>query len=437
MISYSKNSFLYQCAHSVFSKILLLFLGLAVNVIVSRSLGPVGKGNVSLLQSIPLIIISFCSLGVRQSSAYFIGKNIYDEQDVLSSMLCVFYIVSFVSIPLALICFWVYGIVGQSGLIISFIFASIIPFELYKNYTTGILISGKKIEQINNIYLFYQLIFFTFILVLVYFFKIGVLGVAIASLTAQLISTYILRQSLVKCFSLTPKIVKDIPYQLVAKGISFAATLFILQLNYRLDIFILAKLKTQASVGIYSVGVGLAELLQQIPLAIGLVLFSRSANWKYDDLSSSLSKLTLLSRLSFLLAIISSTIILIASYWLIPILFGFAFKESFYVLCYLILGVIALTIFHNIHIFAAGQGKPYLAIYTFAPALFINILLNFILIPKYDFIGSSIASMVSYTIATIAYIYIFNRIYKTCFSDFFIPKLQDINLIFPNWLSSK
>src|SRR5699024_6855625 len=79
------------------------------------------------------------------------------------------------------------------------------------------------------------------------------------------------------------KYINPIPQELFKRGIAFALALFILTLNYKIDILFLEKMVTSAEVGIYSVGTSLAELIWQLPAAISLVLFARSANSKSDN----------------------------------------------------------------------------------------------------------------------------------------------------------
>jgi Na+-driven multidrug efflux pump len=72
------------------------------------------------------------------------------------------------------------------------------------------------------------------------------------------------------------------------------------------------------------------------------------------------------------------------------------------------------------------MGKPHYAAYIFAPALVINIGLNYLWIPKYGGVGAAWASNVSYTVGTIGYWIIYSRILKVDYLEIFKFKKSDI-----------
>jgi O-antigen/teichoic acid export membrane protein len=206
----------------------------------------------------------------------------------------------------------------------------------------------------------------------------------------------------------------------------FSFTFFVIQLNYRLDILLIEKLSTIEQVGIYSLGVHIAEQLWQIPFAISVVLFSRTANLKnQNDITQSTISL---ARLSFLLILLLSIVAVIITPYLIPAIFGSAFAPSAEILLLLLPGIIILVIFRVLSGQVAGMGKPYYAVYIFLPALIINILLNFLWIPAYGGKGAAWASNVSYAVGTIGYWILYSRLVKVDYFEILRFKMSDISI---------
>src|SRR5690606_2093366 len=119
-------------------------------------------------------------------------------------------------------------------------------------------------------------------IVLVWLLNLGVLGAIIVTLLVEIVSLIYLFHNVRKISTVRIKYIKNIPVKMFTKGITYAVSLFILSLNYRIDIIFLDNMTTSSEVGIYSVGTNLAELIWQLPAAISLVLFSKSANSKSD-----------------------------------------------------------------------------------------------------------------------------------------------------------
>src|SRR5690606_3309352 len=88
---------------------------------------------------------------------------------------------------------------------------------------------------------------------------------------------------------------KGISKSLIGKGIIYAVALFVLNLNYKIDIIFLERLTNAKNVGLYSIGTSLSELIWQIPAAMGMVLFSKSDNISLE--SDAINRSTRLLRI--------------------------------------------------------------------------------------------------------------------------------------------
>ncbi|WP_252314151.1 oligosaccharide flippase family protein [Sinobaca sp. H24] len=148
-----------------------------------------------------------------------------------------------------------------------------IPFMLMNKYTEGMLLGLQDILTIN----FKQIIGFIanllFLIIFVIILDWGIFGAAIITLLSAvvvLIYSFIILNKSVK---ITKEKQHNVTSSLIKKGFIYAVALFILSLNYKIDILFLERLSDSVEVGIYSVGVNLTELIWQVPAAMDGFIF--------------------------------------------------------------------------------------------------------------------------------------------------------------------
>lgn len=277
-----------------------------------------------------------------------------------------------------------------------------VPVNLAIQYLRGIMQGKGNIGSINKVEIIKTALNFIILLILVWALGMGVLG---AALTQLLMAAFTLGYSMKLLLGEVKfkfKYIHPIPQQMMRQGFSFALALFIIQLNYRVDVIILERFTNVIEVGIYSVGTNLAELIWQLPAAIGLILFSRSA--------SSSSSQEAVERTAKLIRVIMPVLIVFGVFFwfmsplFIRLLYGADFAESGQVIRYLLPGIIAMVLFKLIHSDLSGRGAPLFSLRVSVIALIMNVVLNFILVPKYGAVGASISSSISYMYAGVAFI---------------------------------
>lgn len=76
------SSFLKDVSRVGLSNIFIIFFGLGTSIVTARFIGPEGNGIIAGLLVYPSLFMSFGSLGIRQSTTYFLGKSIYSEDQI-------------------------------------------------------------------------------------------------------------------------------------------------------------------------------------------------------------------------------------------------------------------------------------------------------------------------------------------------------------------
>src|SRR5690606_34848208 len=169
------------------------------------------------------------------------------------------------------------------------------------------------------------------------------------------------------------------------------------------------------------------QYLWNIPMMLSTIIFARSAAAK-DGLMFS-RKVAQLLRLSVLLIGAAAVVMSLMSRIIIVGLFGPNFEGSIIILQLLAPGVVLLTIFKVMNMDLAGKGKPWVALKAMVPALVINVLLNFWLIPILGAKGAALASTISYSLASILFLYFYSSETKLRLTEIISYKKTDFDPI--------
>lgn len=396
------SSFKEDILSSASTKIVFLALGFLGNVLVARYLLPEGQGIFIAIMILPNIAIQFANFGVRQSSAYYVGKGKAPKTDILSSVMLIWVISSLFSVILVIVGFQIQGLYKYGWLTLSMALLTM-PVNIFISYAKGIAMGMRWVKRINLCEIIEATFKLLLILLLVVYLKIGVFGAVLSFLIALVFEALYTIYWLPKVAPFSFKLVKALPVELIKKGIGYAAALTIFNLNYRVDIIILEHFVVAADIGHYSVGVTLAELIWQLPAVLGFVIFSHSAS---SENAHEFSKKTwkMLKRIMPLL-IIGSLILAVIAPIFVSYVYGEAYKPSIPVIWILLPGIVVSVAFKILNSDLAGRGMPFVALKVFSAALVLNIGLNFLLIPKYGIMGAGAASTVSYTISTSVFVW--------------------------------
>ncbi len=417
-----KSSFLKDLVAVFQSKAAIVAFGFAMSIITARYLGPEGNGIIAALMVYPTLFMSIGSLGVRQSTTYFVGQEKYPMEDIYGAALSIwlFTTVLVVSICLVLINYFTKG---QYTSIHIFLAVAAIPFSLYNTYTSGIFLGKQDIRQFNRINWIPAGINLVFTFLLVVVVPWGVTGSMIGSVLAPFIMFFLVMWRIRKMVPVKFNFDFKLMGNMLRLGIVYAVSLLVINLNYKADIILIEKYANTYELGIYSKGVSIIQYLWEIPMLLSTLVFSRSAGAK--DPKEFSRKVCRLLRIAGVVIIIASILLFLLSKYVILFLFGEQFRGSIMVLKLLLPGVLLLTIFKVLNMDVAGKGKPWLSMTAMIPAVIINILLNILWVPKYGANGSALASTISYSVAAILFLLIYSKYVQIPIKEIFTFNHED------------
>lgn len=404
---------------SNFSKLFISFL---IGVCIARFLGPSGKGLYNSIIVIPMLLISLGELGFRQSTIFHLGKKVFPEERIVSSAYLFNILLSIFTFILALIIYNTYY-KGDFSFLQQILATIIAVFSLNLNASKSVLLAKEKFGSFSKINWIPQFIHLLLLILLVGLFRFGISGTLIAFNIGLLISVIYGIILVNRLISINLKIFSvQIIKELLSKGIIYAIALFIIQLNYRIDILLLKKLVTYDEIGLYTIGINIAEILWQLPWAIGVVILSKSAT-NYSNHQK--YRISQAYRVATLLTFLASIITYFIIPYFIRIVYGDDFINSVKITRILLLGVVIFTAFKIFNFRIAGIGKPSLSIYIFTPCLFLKILFNLILVPKFGIEGAAWASNISYFFGTVAIIIVYSKVENIPIREILRFKISD------------
>jgi O-antigen/teichoic acid export membrane protein len=378
-----------------------------VSVILSRILGASGYGLYSAILVVPIMVFGITQLGIRRSAIYHFGQKTLPENDVVSALFILWIIASFLSITICGAVYFTSETESNYPLIIGIVLVSI-PFLLVNVFAGGVFLGKEQILRANILNTGPALVNLVLAVVLVWFCRLSVLGAFIALSLANIVMFIFVYMIFIREYKyrITWKYHEKTMKSMVKLGIVNALAIFVMQLNYRFDVLMLKKLSTLDQVGIYSLATQIAEQMWHIPYAIETIVMSRSANTANN---TGLSRtVTSIFRVSILIGIVACLLIFLLAPIVIPAVFGSEFIGSVSLIRIILPGVLLMVGFRILNSRLIGMGKPQVAIFTFIPALIINIVLNFILIPRYGSTGAAWATNISYGLGTLAFLFAFS-----------------------------
>jgi O-antigen/teichoic acid export membrane protein len=170
-----------------------------------------------------------------------------------------------------------------------------------------------------------------------------------------------------------------------------------LALIFKVDVFLLQWLGTQADVSYFEAPNRLILQLQVLPVAFSLALFpvlSRTAaggsNAPLSQYYANAFKFLLIVSVPF------SVLLFVGSKPLIVAIFGPAFERASISLDILAPTVVFLFLIALQNLFLTAVGRQVLNTVTTVSALVLNIVLGVLLIPRYGYIGASIGTSIAY-----------------------------------------
>lgn len=408
---------------SIFKKMNVILFGIFSTALLNRYLGPTNKGEYAYILSVVNIMIVLLNFGINLTY-----PNFKRRQD--KNYLPIFQALSIFEFGvLTLIAIISYFFTQDFDVLLVILLTAIGVFRMQLNYFN--LVEDIKSHSLITI----ASAFFNFIFILIVFisFKSNLLYAYLVYILKDLVIIILSFKNLKREIS-----IKHFNYRVWKEIIRFGFipmyTTLLISINYKVDVIILKFLDVNLLlIGLYTVGVSLAEYAWLIPDIFKDVMINRTA--RKDDVKNLAFSLRISSTIMFFVFVG----LIIFGKQIILILFGHEFVDAYNITVIIFLGIYSMVyckIIGTLYI-AKGQWRFYSTVLTLS--VLSNVIFNFILIPKWGIIGAALSSIVSYTIAGFAFLIDFKRLYSLKLLDLVIINKHDIikiKLLFSNKTAS-
>jgi O-antigen/teichoic acid export membrane protein len=198
-------------------------------------------------------------------------------------------------------------------------------------------------------------------------------------------------------------------WELIKKSFPLAFASMMIGIYYNLDMVMLGYMKPESDVGIYNAAykIFLVGILpSQLIFSAFFPLLSKVGLIATSEFRNTLKNY---AKFMFGTGIVSGILLFALSENIILIVFGKNYIAAAQPLSILAVNVlmVCINVFFGNPMIAWGKNKEYAVAITFGAV--VNIILNFILIPKYSYIGAAFATLLSEVAVFIGLFYLFNK----------------------------
>ena len=379
-------------------QILQLLSHIATAAIIARWLGPEGKGIIALALLVPGMLGLFLSGGIGVANVYFAGSRrlnipILTENSVMFAILST--LLGMIIIAILFTTGWLSVLVPGINQWLIMLAMLGLPSGLLSGYLSAILQGLQRIVTVNIINLVQCMLTLILTILLVIGFGMGLVGPLLSSLGAgfgSLIILIILLRGEGGVFKpcRDPSAMRSV----LSFGLKGQIGNILQFFNYRLDMFFVNFFVGSASAGIYSVSVGLGELLWYFPNAVGFVIFPKAAASKPEVRSAFTPWIF---RITLGITTLGAIGLVILGKPLIQLIYSSAFVEGYLPMLILLPGVILLGGAKVLTNEMAGRGYPQYNSLSAGIAFILTVIFDLILIPRFGIMGAAVASSIAYT----------------------------------------
>ncbi len=397
---------------SVFSKITGVFIAVVYSAFYNRYLGTYLKGDAAIISNYISLISAFMALGMYQAYPYYRKKDKNVFYPFVNNMTSLYLI-------LTIACVIAAGIMPVNvNLKFAICFVPIQAFIRHINYV--VMIEAPQRRNVSSI-----IISLTDLVVVLafFFFSKATYGYLIAILLIQnLINLGISFANLKVDLKMLRFDLSEV-LKYASYGILPMFTLMLLTLNYRVDILMLEDLfhVPKSEIGVYSVGVALAEKIWLVPDALKDILMSHLAGGRDKE---EVAKVTRMS-LCVVLFMLAGMVFLGKPF--ILLLYGAEYSGAYEILIIMLVGVIGMVFYKMVYAYNVVNGNRTVNLLFLALAAILNIIGNYFSIPIGGIAAAAWASVLSYTVCGFAYLVYFCTVEKVKVTHMLFIRKEDIH----------
>lgn len=403
---------------SVFVKVMMLVVGVIHSAFLARFLGAELKGVAATITSSVSLFQMIITCGMHQAYPYF--KRHGQIKDFLNVFINNVYFVYSVIFVVMVSIATIFRFVISDKIVCILILTPLFAYETIVNYIYLIEKPKKK-----NLWNLISSVSETVIIVLFWFvfepnYPFMIIAISFSITIRAIASTVGLG---------VPFKIKHISLRFIAKMLRFGVmpmiALILTVLNSKIDILMLDAnpVITSAAIGLYSVGIGVADKILSIPDAIREILLSKLVSGKNEK------EVSRVTRISVILCTAMATVMTLLGKVIIDLLYGSEFAGAYNVLAITAFGTVFMVFLKMISQYNIVNKKQTSNLLFLAISVITNIVLNILLIPHLGIEGAAIASFVGHFVCAVCFIVYFCMKTGAKLQELIIPQKEDLAML--------
>jgi O-antigen/teichoic acid export membrane protein len=388
-------------ARTLSLKVALVAVATVATIVVSRILGPEGRG----IYYTPLVAaataVAFAKLGLEQANVYLYGSRDVSADRLAAQSALVALVAGFAGmLGMLAVAGLLPAVFGDVPPILILLGALTIPLSLHTQFISGLQNLMGQVTLQFRAAIAAGVVQVAVLLALAAMQLVTITAVMAVNLAGAAITwVWTLRASVVRPWSVRWD--SALMRATVNHALVLHAGFVLFFLHLRVDTFMVKAMNGAAALGIYTLAVVVAETALLATDSVSIALLPRQVATALQESAQVALKA---ARVSAYLALLFCVGIVATGWILIPLLFGTEFSAAYAALIALVPGIVFISMQRVCGAPVVRAGTPWRITAIYAASLAANVILNLIWIPPFGPVGASLASSVSYGLGAVLFL---------------------------------
>ncbi len=415
-------------AEALFLKILLFGLGFVGSIVVSRAVGPEGRGLYYLPVVAATTVTVLVKMGLQNANVYLLGTRGISVDRLAGQNGLVALVMGSIGALAMLQGPWLFpSVFGQTPPILLLLAALTVPFSLYQMFSNGLLnLLGVVTWQFRGS-LISGVVQLSVLVGLGLSGRLDPVAVVAVTLMTQIISWGLTQLAFDPPNMLRVRFDIALLRETLASSLILHLGMVLYYLHLRLDTFMVQAMAGPTALGQYSLAVMFAETIQMGSDSLAVSILPRQVG---DNLRDSASLALRGSRMNVLISLGLGLGWAVTGYWVIQVFYGPAFAPAYLPLLALLPAMIALGVQRCTGAPVLRVGAPWKFAAIYGASVLVNVGLNLFLIPALGITGAALASSASYSMEALLFLVWVARIGGAGITEGLVPNRADAVRLF-------
>lgn len=413
----------------------LLILSFVTGIFVARTLGPDGKGIVTLVAALVNLLAVVATIGLPTAALYLYKRKGYAVGELVGSSLLL-YVVLVVAIALVLFVLptaALNNLVGASGTfemqpLWLWLSLGTVLCMLLAAFGHNILVVDDRMRLYAFLNIGSQLVSVFLMWMLVIVFGFGISGALAAIFGAQLFAAlglfYWLKAMGDKGqLRMSWRVLRE----MLRSGIGPYITSLIANIFKRGETILLAFLLSIQFIGYYGVAMTVYELMVDLPRSVVLPMVGRLADPKNPRAIETANRNI---RMQIAVMFVPVLVLAVVAPFVVPLAYGQRFAPAGIFLAGLLPGVLFRTVHLSVSAYFVSVGRMEATVPSVTTAAVVNLGLDLVLVPNLGLTGVAISNVIAEILMALVSLVVFLRATRGRWEDVFPPRRSDLGLMY-------